>query len=394
MGRSINSGTINKKTILEKISQISIFSVYFDVPVNVIEHCINTGELILSPIRYDRHPTVGFRYNNKGQLKMRDFGGYFWGDCFDAAAFIMSQSGDKVYNVNKKEDFVEILKHIAKIFAPVFYGTIIDPNLPGQIKANLEIARNKKPIIELVVRTWNELDQNYWNEFGINLQYLNINFVYPVEQYYINRNSNPEPKYYYKENDPCYAYFLGKDRNGINSIKLYFPRRGKGTTRFICNANHLEGIYNFAQRSNYDYVVITKSSKDRLSIGCAIASIFPYGGLPNISIGVINVPHETYRLKQNEYDWLKNHLAYDGKIVSLMDNDRVGICEANYLRKAYNIIPLFIPIESGCKDFAEYRSVNDNYNVARLIKLAISYVANYERTNASWYQKENNRKPF
>jgi len=70
MGRSINSGNITKKTILESISQISIFSVYFDLPINIIQHCIDTGELILSPIRIDRHPTVGFRYDNRGKLKM------------------------------------------------------------------------------------------------------------------------------------------------------------------------------------------------------------------------------------------------------------------------------------------------------------------------------------
>ena len=70
MGRSINSN-LNKKYILDKVSQISIFSVYFDIPVALIQHCIDTGELILSPIRIDNHPTVGFRYDNKGKLKYR-----------------------------------------------------------------------------------------------------------------------------------------------------------------------------------------------------------------------------------------------------------------------------------------------------------------------------------
>lgn len=69
MGRSINSNNLNKKVILDKVSQISIFSEYFNIPVEVIQHCIDTGELILSPIRDDRHPTVGFRYDNKGKLK-------------------------------------------------------------------------------------------------------------------------------------------------------------------------------------------------------------------------------------------------------------------------------------------------------------------------------------
>ena len=58
--------------------------------------------------------------------------------------------------------------------------------------------------------------------------------------------------------DPCYAYGLGKDRHGINGIKLYFPLRGKNSnTRFITNCNHLEGIYNL-DRNDYDYIILTK----------------------------------------------------------------------------------------------------------------------------------------
>ena len=34
-------------------------------------------------------------------------------------------------------------------------------------------------------------------------------------------------KYFYSTNDPCYGYFLGKDSNGVNNIKLYFPKRNK-----------------------------------------------------------------------------------------------------------------------------------------------------------------------
>ena len=65
MGRSINSNNLTKKYILEKVSQIKIFSKYFDIPINVIQHCIDTVDLILYPIRDDRHQTVGIRYDNK-----------------------------------------------------------------------------------------------------------------------------------------------------------------------------------------------------------------------------------------------------------------------------------------------------------------------------------------
>ena len=394
MGRSINSNNLSKKYILDKVSQVNIFSKYLNLPISIIQHCIDSGELILSPIRIDRRPTVGFRYDNKGKLKMRDFAGYFWGDCFDAVGYILSIINKEKISVNDKKGFMKILRHITFTFKDIFYGDEIDTTLTQQIKDAINVSRNTKTIIDLVVINWNEYDEIYWKEIGVNLQHLNINFVYPIEQYYIDKNINPEPKYYYKISDPCYAYFLGKDRNSVNNIKLYFPNRDKhSASKFICNCNHLEGIYNL-DRNDYNYIVITKSTKDRLSIGCTIQSIFPYGEIPNIKIGVINIPHETYKLRNYEYEWLKSKLTIDGKLISLMDNDRVGIVEANWLRKVYNIIPIFIPIESGCKDFAEYRAKNNITIISENIKQSINYINNYESIKHLWYEKKNSIRPF
>ena len=89
--RNINSGKLTKNAVLAKISQISIFSYYMNIPEALIKHCIDTGELICSPLRNDEHPTAGFRYDNKGKLKFRDFSGMFWGDCFDVVALVISK---------------------------------------------------------------------------------------------------------------------------------------------------------------------------------------------------------------------------------------------------------------------------------------------------------------
>ena len=42
---------------------------------------------------------------------------------------------------------------------------------------------------------------------GVNLNFLNTHFVYPVDQFYINRSTNPIPKYFYDKNktDLCYG---------------------------------------------------------------------------------------------------------------------------------------------------------------------------------------------
>jgi hypothetical protein len=380
MGRNINSSKLTKQLILSKVSQVTIFSTYLNLSDKIVQYCIDTGELICSPIRDDVHPTCGFRYDNKGKLKFRDFAGYFWGDCFDIVALIMGGIYNKQYDISNREDFVKVLRHITFTFKDIFYSQEKDINLINEINTGIVAIKHKKPNIELVVRNWNEYDKEYWGKFGVPLQYLNINFIYPVEQYYINRKINPEPKYFYNANDPCYGYCLGQDRSGVYNIKLYFPNRNKTVTRFITNCNHLEGIYNL-DKTDYDIIVITKSTKDRVSLGAAILRINSlYGGVDK-KVGVINIPHETYKLRQNEFDWLKGKLSDRGKIVSLMDNDSTGKHEAIWLRNNYQITPLLIPIIYCAKDFAELVSKHKFDEVVNLIKQTINYISNYERKN-------------
>ena len=377
MGRKINF-KLTKDYILSKVDQITIFSVYFNLPIETIQYCIDTGDFIVSPIRTDIHPTCGFRYDNKGKLKFKDFAGYFWGDCFDAAAYIISKMYDNTeIDINSKEGFIKILRHITFTFKDIFYGDEKDPLIQNNINKTITKIKKEKPIIELVIRNWNQNDIDYWKQFNVNLQTLNINFVYPIEQYYINRKINPEPKYYYNEKDVCYAYILGKDRNGIYNIKLYFPNRTKNNTRFITNCNHLEGIYQLS-KEDYDLIILTKSTKDRVSIYSSLKMLQSlYGELNIDKIGLINIPHETYKLRDNEFKWLRNKLSDKGIIVSLMDNDRTGKIEANYLRKEYGILPMIIPKQFQAKDFSELFKYNSIEQINNLIINTIKQINNY-----------------
>lgn len=377
MGRSINTGTLNKQYVLSKISQVTIFSTYLNLSNAIIEHCIATGEFILSPIRYDTHPTGGFKYDSRGKLKFKDFAGYFWGDCFDLVAFVMSNMYKVNINISNKQDFIKVLRHITLTFKDIFYGQEKDISLITEINNTVVNIRNSKPIIELVVRDWDGYDKELWAKFGVEFKDLNINFIYAVDQFYINRNVNPEPKYYYNPHDPCYAYYLGKDKHGILSFKLYFPKRGKGETRFITNCNHLEGIQNLSD-NDYDVILVTKSTKDRVSLSVSVkTALFLYGQDIDIKIGYINLPHETYRLRQNEYDWIKGKLKKDGLLFSLMDNDKAGKLQALWLYDNYVIPPLLIPKEYNSKDFAEFRSNTKRKVVFDLIINVIKNIKDY-----------------
>lgn len=398
MRRTITNGNLTKEFILSKISQVSIFSAYIGVDAEIIEHCIDTGEFISSPFRVDEHPSFGFRYDNRGKLKAKDFAGYFHGDCFDAAALVISEIIHKNVDISNKGWFIFVLKHIAYTFRNIIYGKDKDENIEGIIAEGVNAARNRKPIIEFVPRQWNNYDKNYWGKFHVPISYLNTNFVYPVDYFYINRKVNPEPKYYYENDrkDVCYAYMLGQDKRGVYNIKLYFPNRKHGTVRFITNSNCLEGLLNL-ELSEYDSIIITKSTKDRISLRAYLDAIdlsISYGGTALRTIGLVNIPHESYKLKQNEYDWLRAKCP-NGVILSLMDNDNTGYREAIWLRNNYNIIPLCIPREYEVKDFAELRSKYSIETIKELINLSYNYIAdNYAENEFSWNTGESYSVPY
>lgn len=393
MKRNVNTARLTKAYIESRVSQEEIVSKYLDIPMEVIDDCIKNNHLIPSVFRDDDNEgSMGIAYNSKGRLKVRDFGGFgFFEDVYGVVAYVLSIVYERPIDSSKKEDFYFILKHICKTFNVTERDSQYE--VDDDIKTALIKSKQRKAIIEIASRSWNRQDKNIWNKLNVGLDYLNTHFVIPVNQYYINRSSNPEPKYVYDSKDPCYAYMLGQNRQGVYLIKLYFPLRNrkKGQLKFVTNCNVLEGLPNL-ERDDYDYIIITKSSKDRLSLGSHLSKHSFYGGDKRIlRIGVINLPSENYRLKANEYDWLKARLNEDGMIVSLLDFDETGRNGANYLLETYDIPYLFITrgefgLEnySNCKDFADLHDVYSNDEIDEFINQTISYVEKRYKWNENY----------
>ena len=396
MKRNVLTSSLTKAYIESKVSQIKIMSYYLDIDEDTIKDCIEHSHLIPSVFRDDDYNgSMGFTINAKGRLKVRDFGGFgYFSDVYEVVAYVLSLAYDRQINCNNKQDFYFILTHIAYTFRKYIDGIEIDDNIEKiDVYKAIAKGKTKKKIIELAPRSWNKYDKDIWGRWGIDLGYLNTNFVIPVDQYYIDRKVDDNPKYTYTSKDPCYAYMLGQNRQGVYLIKLYFPLRKRNTRelKFITNCNVLEGLPNL-ELDNYDYILITKSSKDRLSIGCHLAHNFFYGGAGDkLNIGVINLPSENYQLKENEYDWLSKKLAANGMLVSLLDFDSTGRGGARYMQENYGIPYIFItrgelglPDYKG-KDFAELHDYFNVNQINQFIKETISYVEIKYRNSGAYY---------
>lgn len=383
MKRTPLTSNLTKAFIESNIPQENIMAKYLNLDVNIIKKCIETNTLITSVFRdNDTNSSMGFAYNKQGKLKVRDFGGAGqFMDIYDTVAYVLSISYERPINTNNKRDFYFILTHIYKTFSKEIDDKKYKEKIDNDIIYGLSKIKHRRPIIELVPRSWNKYDKEYWAKLGVSLSYLNTHFVIPIEQYYIDRGVNTDPKYYYKQKDPCYAYMLGQDRKGVHLIKLYFPNRDRKTElKFITNCNVLEGLPNL-ELNNYDYILITKSSKDRLSIGSYLSMTPFYGGdSAKLNIGIINLPSENYHLTEKEYSWLTNKLSPTGMLISLLDFDYTGRLGAKYLYDNYNIPYLFITRGEfglpnyGCKDFAELADKYTKQEINQFINETVNYV--------------------
>lgn len=323
-------GDLTKAKVLELADEITIFSKYLGISESIICDCIETGKLINSPLRDDDNDaSAGFKYSNKGKLRLRDFNGYFWGDCFDLVALYIHR------NVNNKHDFMYILQDIYNTVT-ARHNENVRVNMDNRAKLN-NIIRTKR-VIEIEAREWNIHDRYYWNDMFYKVKdtfgFLNSEYVYPVQHYWSDRDSQPNPKYYYKADDPCYAYFLGYDENNIANYRLYFPFRKKPYSKFITNNSSYQGLLTLPD--TMDALLIIKSRKDSMSAKTFLAHT-PY------VIGTIAPPSENHKVSEEEFNWLASKVTGRFKdtgkvaILSMYDFDYTGLNGSGHLKRAFGV---------------------------------------------------------
>jgi hypothetical protein len=115
MRRNPNTSNLTKDYIESKVSQVAIMYKYLDIPIETINDCIEHGHLIKSVFRDDdTNNSMGFAFNRKGRLKVRDFGGAgFFEDVYGTVAYVLSLICERRIEPNNKQDFYFILEHIA-----------------------------------------------------------------------------------------------------------------------------------------------------------------------------------------------------------------------------------------------------------------------------------------
>lgn len=347
---------LSKDYILTYITQEQIFERYLGFPVVY-------DRTFACPHWNDSTPSCGFKWTGN-KLRMKDFGGHFWGDCFDFVAFVNNIDG------NNGKGFIEVLNKIAKEFRLHKYANgnypVENRNLSNQglLYSKGETDSFKK--LEITKRNWNTYDAEFWSKSYISKGTLEYYNVYPCE--YVWKDG--EIIYTYSKKDPAYCYYRGKDSKNRDLMKIYFPLRNrKKGYRFMMNYSGLEGLNRIKPA---EVLVISKAYKDLMCLKC-----ITYGKI-NFSMESVSLSSENHSITDEEYQNLWKDYSI---IVSLMDFDFQGRNMAWKLKTKYNIHPLFLTDgtrgskkDYGSKDFSDYAYSNGKENALLLVEEAYNYI--------------------
>ena len=318
--------------ILDRVNQEDIFEKYAGINVVI-------NKKVSSPFRVDNNPSCQFYYTRAGKLKLRDFKpNEFHGDCFDAAAEVLKK------DTRIKKDMHYVMKHIAHTFKIHEYE---NNDMPAPViqydKKSKEYREKSAHIVQVKLRQWFKVDDSIWKPIGRDvtpeiLQYFNI---YPCENIWIDG----QLRYTHNSRDPAYAYYYGKNKQGVDMIRVYFPLRKKGSLRFYTNNACVQG---FSQLQPSEFGLITKSLKD-------VVTAFTFG------ITAIAPPGEGVPLQSDVVWTIKN---YCNHVLSLYDYDNTGIAGAIQLRDSHGICPILFTGSLwnrgggylGCKDLSDFCS--------------------------------------
>lgn len=305
------------KYILDRHRPEEIFARYWDISEHEITECLHTGKFMCAPYRDDNRPSLGF-YTKDGKVYARDWQGYFWGDCFDCVAFVTRRG-------KEGKEFGKVLEQIAYDFGLHRFSKESDR------KYKLNFISQRKPRgkleIQVGVRPWNRNDAAYWRgKYHFNKKLLDEFYVYPVDCAFINGLL----RYTYDRNNPCYAYYFGKDNNGIENWKLYFPYADpkKRQQKFMQNVSCIEGALHIHEAK---IGIMTKSYKD-------VIGVTMVARMNHLSILALAPPSESTIINEHQYNAIMRYVPI---LYTLSDYDRTGIKFAGKMRRAYNTIPLF-----------------------------------------------------
>jgi hypothetical protein len=305
-----------------------------DNGMKVFNHYIPEVRLkrkIISPIRPERHPSFNlFLHERTNEVWFRDFGASdeAKGNCIN---FVMLKESLDYQNAKQ---YIEskILNEISSFFPEygrVDYSTMLE----------LNSAKFKKEVkITPVVKEWSQFELNWWFQFGITQEILDLFYVSSLSKYYME-TENGIKEYVATWSNPIFCISI----NG--RYKLYRPL---GDPKYKWRSNlkgdcDIFGWHLLAPRMDlkkYFCCFVMAGNKD-------VMSFHALTGLPAIALNseTAHIPFEYKASLLNSFE----------NVFILYDNDETGLKAATSLNQStgFPILNYLLDICPEVKDFAE-----------------------------------------
>lgn len=300
----------------EVLSRISDYDIYkYECPEFTL------GTLLCNWMRGEKTPSMCIFMGEDGKMHHYDQGdNNYRGDCWDLVR--------QKYGIDPRQ----AIDHVAKVFMLFSSNTEQYKSITNQyVKPLMEQSRHC--LIHVAAKKWEIHEIAYWAQYGIEIQELKAEQIYPVGEYSINRQ-----RQYIAPGELCFAY---KYENGF---KIYMPNKPKEekwksnvSTSLVENTQVIE---------ENDQIIITKAKKCRM----CLSQLHP---------GVINVQNETRSGFSSE---LIERLR--GKQVYVQyDSDAAGKKNSMLLTKELGYKHLNVPdhmLQYGVKDYSDWIKLDGN----------------------------------
>lgn len=309
------------KEIREYISDLAVASYYLNIR--------NIPTKINSPLRRDERPSLGIYSPDGTSVYFKDFG---TGESGSIYTLLM-----KMWNTDFKGMCERIYKDMESGFSK-----------PSKRKCTYRQPKvSPKSEIKVKVRNWEKHDIDYWQSYGVPVEWLKYAEVYPISHKIVLKGDD---RMVYGADKYAYAYVEHKDNK--TTLKIYQPFNKLG---FKWSSKHDKSVISLWTKvpEKGEILCICSSLKDALCLWA------------NTGIPAVATQGEGYSISETAVKSLKERYE---KVYILFDNDEAGITDGKKLSKTTGFINLELPRINGAKDISDlYKSLTNKSKFKQII---------------------------
>lgn len=269
--------------------------------------------LINNPLRVDENPSLGLYYKDN-KVKWKDFGTKDTGDVYSLLMKIWKCS------------YHDVIERVKKEITASYNTSLSKTHGRKQIKV-------EKSELLCKIRRWEKHDIQYWQTYGVPLEYLKKAEVYPISHKIIRKGGK---NYSFKADK--YAYAFVERKEGNVTIKIYQPFNKGGYKWSNKNDKSVISLWSILPEKG-DKVVICSSLKDALCLWA------------NTGIPAIALQGEGYPISTTAANELKKRFK---QVYILFDNDDTGLSDGRKLAGETGFKNIVLPIFKEGKDISDY----------------------------------------